>query len=233
MQKNSEIKRYSQRYKNDASGWRYLAYAALCFFMMWLALLSCSLSKKTDKAYKGIEKYQPLKPKDTSRLATRFKSTFPPQPPKIVEGKTITKIVAVQDAAKVKELQDKIDSLIDEANVSKELLASVPKIDSLKAAIRKQVLKECKPTQTVIENYRVDTLFQDKPETIAALWLAKNNEKELTALNEEKTVKLAEYKAKTGSLKWTFLHLFSFWYLDVILVLLLVVFFYLKRFKII
>lgn len=228
------IKFYKDQYSDNKGYKKLLILILVCFAGVFAALIfsGCSLSKKTEKAYDAVgNKYQPLTPKDTGNLAKRFKATFPPTPPVVIQGKTITKTIIKQDNTKVRTLQEKIDSLINEVDFSKELLASVPKIDSLKAAIRAQVLKDCKPTETIIDNSRIDTLFQDTPETTAALWLAKQNESELRKAKEKLEATVADYKEKTGSLWWTVMHIFSFWFVDLTLVLALVAFVYFRRLK--
>jgi len=133
-------------------------YALLLLLSIWAALLFSGCSN----AYKKIEKTPPLTEKDSARLSARFLSTYPTKPAKVLPGKTIVKTVTKIDSSKVKSLQDRINKLIDDNVFQNQLLNQVPDYDSL----------------TIIEKERVDTLYQDKPETIAAINVAINQKNE-------------------------------------------------------
>jgi len=141
---------YSKRAKSDL--WLIIGVAAaigICF-----ALASCN-------AYNKIGKNPPKTTKDSANLTDRFGKTYPPKPPKLVQGKTVTKTVTKIDDRKVKQLQSRIDSLIDELNFTNDLIGGLPDLDSLKRAIKREVLKDCKTQTDTIYSERVDTSFQD------------------------------------------------------------------------
>lgn len=156
-----------------------------------LALSSCN-------AYKGIEKKPPLTVKDSARLSARFKSTYPQKPAKVSPGKTVTKTVTKVDSSKIKALQARIEQLIDENIFKDELLNTVPNTDSLKKAITREVLKNCKTETDTIYSQRVDTILQDTPETLAAINTAiyLKNEAEKALSKSETLLELKTKQAK-------------------------------------
>ena len=193
-------KDYEKRAKTDF--WLLIGAAAVIGIFI-LYLTSCSTP------YKGIEKKPPLNNKDSSRLAARFKSTFPSPQPKTVPGKTVIKTVTKIDSSKVKSLQDKIDALIDENLFSKELLNAVPDFDSLKASIRKEIMKDCHPKETTVYQDRVDTIFQDSPQTIAEINLTRLEKDKLREDLIKTTAEKEIYKKQAKERLWIIIPLIA------------------------
>jgi predicted small secreted protein len=180
-----------------------------------ILLFSCN-------AYKGIEKRPPLNTKDTARLANRFKETFKPEPPKYLPGKTITKTVVKEDLKKVRALQSKVDSLLDVLAFNNELLNQTPGIiDSVKDAIRNEILKQCKPKDSIVEHTTIDTIEIHDPKCISDLWLANSSVNALTDANKKKEAVIASYKAERNSLKWVIGRFFTltWWFWAIIIAL--------------
>lgn len=180
-----------------------------------LLLFSCN-------AYKGIAKKAPMNAKDTAILATRFKATFKPEAPRLIPGRTITKTVVKEDLKKVRALQGKVDSLLDVLAFNNELLNQTPGIiDSVKDAIRKEILKQCKPKDSIVEHNTTDTIYLPDKSCIADLWLANNSISALTDANKKKEAAIASYEADRDSVKWLIGRVFTltWWFWAIIIAL--------------
>ena len=167
-------------YKEPNIGKAVLIIMALLAIIFTFSLYSCN-------PYKKLPNRPPLSVKDTTNLINRFKATIPPTPPKYVQGKTVTKVITKADTNAVKKLQGKVDSLLDELEVSGELLKSVPNLDSLRGAIKAAVLADCKPKTHTIYNNTVDTLFQADPS-------CQGDKKLLEILNDNLPIPLTQYQ---------------------------------------
>lgn len=162
---------------------------------MIVAIASCN-------AYKGIEKKPPLSKADSLRLANRFGSTFPPKPPKVIQGKPIIKTVTNVDKKKLNQLQNTIDSLIDANEFQEGLINGTPNIDSLKKAIKIAVLKDCKTETDTIYSNTTDTVYYDTPETIAQKESAQRKVRVLEDLLIKSNTERDIYKKRSATFFW-------------------------------
>ena len=200
--------------------------ALIIIFVVLMVILGCvafSSCNTTSKAYEKIAKVPPQTQKDTLNLDKRAKEQYKPQPPKVVPGKTVIKTVVKEDTAKVHKLQDKIDSLVDELAFSNDLLNSVPKLDSLKKAIRKEVLKDCKPQVIQNDVERTDTVYLpdiSKDAEISTLTIKVSEQNKSLSATEDK---IKKYEEQRDSIKWVlgrfFRLLFGEWWFILLLVL--------------
>ena len=72
-----------------------------------IVLFSCNPTKR---AYKAIEKLPPVTDNDSLRLSKRSLATFPPKPPVLIPGKTIT-VIKQDSADKYKRMADSLSRL--------------------------------------------------------------------------------------------------------------------------
>ena len=154
---------------------------ALIYFLM-----GCNPTKK---AYKRIEKHEPKTAQDTLRLANRVKSTFKPEPPKTIPGKTIVKTIVKMDTSKVKSLQKKVDSLL--SNVK-----GCPNLDSIKKVIVAKISSECKPKNTVVTKTITDTIVIENPALQSNIYIIDKQVKDLQSQNQKLQDKFSEMKDK-------------------------------------
>lgn len=205
-------------YREPNIGKAVLIIMALLTIVFSYSLTSCN-------PYKKLPNRPPLSVKDTTNLINRFKATIPPTPPKYVQGKTITKVVTKADSNAVKKLQTKVDSLLDELQVSGDLLKSLPNLDSLRSAIKAAVLADCKPKTKTIYNNTVDTFFQADPSCQGDKKLLEILNGSLDKQNKLQAEKITQYEKERNSLralaKLFVLELLSKWWFWIILVLFL------------
>lgn len=155
----------------------------------------------------------PLTTKDTSRLAGRFLKTFPVEPSIVKEGKIIVlpdsndywKNIAIiagnKKAVIVKELKTQyVDTCLSAFDRFEEGFNNGFDVGFADAK------SKC-PQSTK----QVDTFTQDKPQTTAQLFLLNNNVSDLKNKLAIVSSKYLENKENQRSLKWSLLHLFTFW----------------------
>lgn len=133
----------------------YVLIYGLLLFLIAVLFGSCSVEKQIQRQAKkeAVKDAKALnrvlaKPSLRDSAGRDWAKTHPcedPQP-EVIKGKTDT--VTVEDTAKAGILARRIDSILNNLHPAN--------IDSIKSAIREQVLKECTPTHT--EHSRVDTL---------------------------------------------------------------------------
>ena len=205
-------------YKEPNIGKAVIIIMALLAILFTFGLYSCN-------GYKIIARKVPLSIEDTVNLIKRYKATIPPTPPKYVQGKTVTKVITKADTNAVKKLQGKVDSLLDELEVSGELLKSVPNLDSLRGAIKAAVLADCKPKTHTIYNNTVDTVFQADPSCQGDKKLLEILNGSITSQNKLQSDKITQYEKDRNSLKALaklfVLELLSRWWFWFIVVLVL------------
>jgi FtsZ-binding cell division protein ZapB len=165
---------------------RILIILAVIFMALAYFLCGCNPTKR---AYNGIGKHEPQTASDTLKLAKRFRSTFKPEPPKVIPGKTIVRTITKMDTSKVKNLQEKVDSLL--SNVK-----GCPNLDSLKKVIIKQISVDCKPKHIVTTKEVTDTIIIESPTLQSTVYILNQQLKECQSQNEKLTEKLSEMKDK-------------------------------------
>jgi FtsZ-binding cell division protein ZapB len=143
----------------------------------------------TKRAYNGIGKHEPQTTSDTLKLAKRFRSTFKPEPPKVIPGKTIVRTITKMDTSKVKNLQQKVDSLLSHVK-------GCPNLDSLKKVIIKQIADDCKPKHIITTKEVTDTIIIESPTLQSTVYILNQQLKECQSQNEKLTEKLSEMKDK-------------------------------------
>lgn len=187
---------------------------ALGFSLWFIAISGCN-------AYKGIAKRGPETDKEKNMLANRFLQTFPSEEGTVKEGKIIV-------------LPDSNEYWKNAAAISKA------KKDAVVLTLKTKYVDTCLSvfdrfeegynegfdvgysdgkSKCAASTRKTDTLLKDSPQTLAKLYLL--NE-ELTATKNELREGKRDYnelKTKTGSLKWSLLHIFTFWKIWVLLVL--------------
>lgn len=163
------------------------------------ALSSCNT---TSKAYERIAKFAPETQKDTLNLDKRAKQHYKPEPPKTVPGKPVIKTVITENKDRVKRLQNRVDSLIDALAFTNELLNSTPDYDSLKSAIREEIMKDCKPKETVKEIHVTDTVYTPDISCKAELSTLQIGLNEANQTIQKMDDTIADYEAKVDSMKW-------------------------------
>ena len=166
------------------------------------AAFAFSSCNTTSKAYERIAKFAPETQKDTLNLDKRAKQHYKPEPPKTVPGKPVIKTVITENKDRVKRLQNRVDSLIDALAFTNELLNSTPDYDSLKAAIRKEIMKDCKPKETVKETHVTDTVYTPDISCQAELSTLRIGLNEANQTIQKRDDTIADYEKKTDSIKW-------------------------------
>ncbi len=183
------------KYKLDGVD-RFMIYFSVSITVAFILLLSSC------NAYKQIEKHEPQSVKDTARLLTRYTNTFKPKPPVIKQGKTIY----IKDTSKLAQLRKSYDSLkslppkiltIHDScgEESVDGFAEGFKIGEQKG--RYEGLQDCEGSTE-----RIDTLFQDSPETLALLYNQKvkagQDAKTIASLTTDKITLKAQKQAKNS-----------------------------------
>lgn len=175
---------------------------AIIWAFILLALYAFILFLSSCNAYKGISKKQPVSNKDSIWLAERFSATFPPPPPKFIQGKTTIKEVLKEDTRKSKFLTHLVDSLNKAGAFKDELLDNIPNIDSIVSELEKECLKNCPTKIKEITIHQTDTIEIVDSKTKADLFIALNNGTRLSEANERQGAKIKDYEADRDSLKW-------------------------------
>lgn len=168
-------------------------YKNILTFLFLALLISCSsYDRKLQRAI-------PKSTNDSVKFAKLSNQLFPPTT-KYVKGNTVTKVVTKEDKTKVNKLTSKIDSLLDENITLGMLLDNVPNIDSLKKAIKAQVIKDCAPKEIVIDNSTVDTIYvQDSTQLFIKQSQINKLQKDKDTLTE-KNQKLTKWVFYLGSI---------------------------------
>lgn len=173
--------------------------AVILVIMGAIAFGSCTTTKK---AYEHIAKNPPETQKDTLNLDKRAKLHYKPEPPKVIPGKPVIKTVVTENKERVKRLQNRVDSLIDALAFSNDLINSAPNYDSLKKAIRAEIMKDCKANDTFKQEKIVDTFYTPDIACQAQLSTISIGLNEANQTIQKRDDKIADYENKIDSIKW-------------------------------
>jgi PBP1b-binding outer membrane lipoprotein LpoB len=166
---------------------------AVIIIFSLLAIAFGALFFQSCNPYKGISKREPQTGLDSVRLAKRFNSTFEAPKPRYLPGKTITKVIkSPADKKALDSLSTALDSVLNEIEGLNELVGSVPNIDSLKKAIKAEVMKQCKPTHTHTEHTTTDTIEVPDRNCEAKLFIAEKDGRDKAVIIEKKDAKIVE-----------------------------------------
>ena len=147
--------------------------------------------------YKGISKREPQTGLDSVRLAKRFNTTFEAPKPKYLPGKTITRVITkLADKKAIDSLSNALDSVLNEIEGLNDLLGLTPNIDSLKKAIKAEVIKQCKPVHTHTEHTTVDTIEVPDRNCEAKLFLAQKSDRDKDVVIAKKQAEIVEVTDK-------------------------------------
>lgn len=167
-----------------------------------LGAVSCSVEKKNAKAVDRVLASRQL----LDTVGKRWAELNPCEDPKpeIIPGKTDTVTKTVTDDTKAAALARKVDSLLSLPGTN---------VDSLKKAIREQILKECSSTHTTTNTTRVDTslqvnyrALQMEKEAHSKTWLKYVKENELRIAAQQGEIKAKDkadgYRKQRNTLRW-------------------------------
>lgn len=173
--------------------------AVILVIMGAIAFGSCTTTKK---AYEHIAKNPPETQKDTLNLDKRAKLHYKPEPPKVIPGKPVVKTVITENKERVKSLQKKVDSLVDAISFRDGLLDGMPNVDSLKEAIKQQIMKDCK-TETEKEYINTtDTVYLPDYKCESQLSTLDIQYREATNTITNLNSQITDYENKIDSLGW-------------------------------
>lgn len=184
-------------------------------FIFWVILLSSC------NAYKGISRKEPKSDEERKWLASRFLKTFPQDVGTVKEGETIVILDSSEYWKNASVLANQKKSIIITELKTKYVDTCLSVFDRFEEGFNSGFnsgFYESKAKSPSTK--RVDTVFKDKSQTLAQLYVLNANlvdsTKELYRLRSNYN----ELHSKTRNFKWSISHLFSFAQMWIILILL-------------